>query len=388
MKASLSAVFLLTLLNSAALAQQAAVIPYRYPIEHQVSAANALKKYKETLSKINAIRAADGTNQPNSPPKYEPFDCPGLDANIHKCVADRQVRYYVDEYLPYVSNSLALVPTLDSSSLLEGGAAVAGWSPIEKVVEGQVVLKRLQDMEAKKAFDSCNDETGDCQTIVEAIPADKGERVLAVCDVLRVGEEIGAARNCAAVAIVTPDASYIRAVVGYKLGQATSIKLDEWQAMTEYRIEKGSGDAPMPDLTSVLNAVRNALDSKFLKLRTELLPKDNPVRVIGIANLRPNFTMGSFHEKVSFRAVVDRNEGGEFSIKVAFNLQVNEQGRDRPEDFRPPTEVEIGSYMVAIHQGLKRPILRLCKIQIWRDLKTAICHSLPEIPKRSQSSNQ
>jgi hypothetical protein len=389
MKTHLPIVFLLVLLNSAVLAQQAAVIPYRYPIKHPVNASTALKKYKERLLKIKAIRAAAAEkNQPNSSPKDETFDCPGPDASMRKCVDDRQVRYYVDEYLPYVSNSPALVPTSDSSSMLEGGAAVAGWVPVEKVVEGQAVLKRLLDMEAKKAFDNCNDETGDCQTIVEAIPADKGERVLAVCDVLHVGEVTGAVRNCTPVAIVTPEASYIRAVVAYKLGQATPIKVDEWQAMTEYRIEKGSSDAPMPEMASVLGTVRSALDSSFLKLTTEVLPKDNPVRIIGIASLRPNFTMGLFREKVSFRVEVERSEGGEFSIKVAFNLQVNAGGRDHAEDFRPPTEVEIGSYMVAIDEGIRRPMLRLCKLQTWKELKTAVCLSPPERLKRTQSSSQ
>jgi hypothetical protein len=144
----------------------------------------------------------------------------------------------------------------------------------------------------------------------------------------------------------------------------------------------------MPDLTTVLGAVRSALDSKFLKLKTEVLPKDNPIRVIGVATLRPNFTMGSFREKVSFRVEVDRNEGGDFSIKVAFSLQANEQGRDRPEDFRPPTDVEIVTYMVALNEGIRKPITQFCRIQTWKDLQAAICHNPPERPKRSQPSSQ
>jgi hypothetical protein len=390
MNTHLTVVYLiLTLLNSTALAQQAVVTPYRYPIKHPTRASSALKKYKEMLLKIDTIkRSASITGQPNLPIKYEPFDCPGLDSGIYKCVDDGHVRYYVDKYLPYISNSPALVPTSGISSMLEGGAAVTGWVPVEKAFEGHAALKRLQEMMEKKELDNCNDETGDCTTVVEAIPVDKGERVLAVCDVPRIGEETGAVRNCAAVAIITPDASYIRAVVGYKRGQAIPIKQDEWQATTEYRIEKGSDDAPMPSAAAVLGAARSALDSKFLKLTTELLPKDNPVRAIGIGALRRNFTMGSFREKVSFKVEVDRSEVGEFSIKVAFNLQVNEQGRDRAEEFRPPSDVEIESYKVALDQGIWRQILQLCKLQTSKELRTAVCHKPIERPQRSQSSGQ
>ncbi|HEX8844451.1 MAG TPA: hypothetical protein VF791_07395 [Pyrinomonadaceae bacterium] len=388
MKADLTALFLLTMISSVTLAQQAAIVPYRYTINRPVSASDARKRYQETLQKINAIQTAAGTNHPNSPSKYEPFECPGLDGSIRKCVDDSQVRYYLGEYLPYVTNSPALVPTSDSSSMLEGGAAVPGWVPMEQVIEGQAVLKRLQDMLENKTLDDCNEETGECKTVVEAVPVNKEERVLAACDVPRVEDETGAVRNCVAVAIVTPDASYLRAVVAYKVRQAATLKTDEWQAVIEYRIEKGSEDAPMPSLKSVLGAVQAALETPKMKLKTELLPKGNPVRAIGVAGLRSNPKLGSLREKVSFKVAVDESASGEFLIKAYFNLQVNEQHLDRPEDFRPPTEIEVGTYDVSFHLGLKPRLLHLCKPIIEPDLRSIACLSYPKIPKRPQPSGR
>jgi hypothetical protein len=394
MRTHLTNIFFFVVVSSVAFAQQAAVVPHRYPLKHPLSAANALKRYKEVLKKIEDIQKPITTNQPSSPSQSKTFDCPRLDGSIRQCIDDRPLRYYVGEYLPYVSNSPALVPTSETSSLLEGGAAVTGFVPVEKVVEGQAELKRLQDREKNKKLSDCNDQTGECKTIVEAIPAKEDEQTLAVCDVAHVGEETGAVKNCVAVAIIAKDASYIRAVIAYKPQQATTLPTDEWAGSMEFHIEKGSPDAQMPSLQSVLNVFQSALGSTFgLNLKTELLPKANPVSAIGVAGLRKSDLLKALFERISIRVDVTRSEEGESSMKVYYNLRVNQPGRDQPEDLRSPTEVELRAYEGGFESKIMYRLIQLLRPCLLPsrigDMHTFVCgRSISERPKQGQTSSQ
>jgi hypothetical protein len=373
-----AAVFLLTILPSAADTRQAALTPYRHPVKNVVSAAEARKGYHELLRRIESVRnpAAD---TPNGGPAREPFDCPSLDERVRQCVGLEGLHLYLDEYLPYASNVPALVPDSTVSSTLEGGAAEPGWVPAEKVLGGQDVLKRLEDSLAKKELEDCEGEVGECRTVVEAIPAAKGERVLAVCDVAHVGEELGAVRNCEAVAVVAPGASYLRSVVGYTPRQGAPPKPDEWDTVAEYRVSRTDGDVPLPDLNKLLETLRGGLESWRWKLKAGLAPKENPTRVVAVAAPRISPLSGGFTwEKVSVVIEVRQEEGapGGFTLRSSVVAQVQlKTGRPvPPEDIQRPT-AEMSRIMEdAVDASIRMPLVRLCGgSHRWKDIQTLVC---------------
>ena len=360
-------------------ARQAEVAPYRYPVKHPVSAAEARKNYQELLRKINSVRIPADKDQPDASSKYGPFDCPGLDGSTRQCVGEGRSNYYVGEYLPYTSNEPALVPDSPASSTMVGGAAEPGWVPAEKVVGGQDVLKRLDASLEKKSLEDCDDRTGECKTVVEATPAASGERALAICGIARVGEEVGAARNCEEVAIIAPEMNYIRAVVAYTPGRvAVPTAPDEWSATVEYRIERESPEVSLPNLSTVLDALRRGLSTADFKLKTGLFPKDAPARVVGVAGPRP---APHFHglgvEKVSVAVDVNQEGGGALSIKAYFSVLVrhNNEVSSRPVDFRLPTEAEMLRYKETFDSSVKIPLSSLCEKYrfTWKDFTTLVC---------------
>lgn len=383
LKKQAAAIFLLTILHSAAFAQRAAVAPYRHPLKHPVSASEAQKEYEELLRKVKAAGPPAATNSPDSASTPEPVDCPGLDGSIRRCVSGEGLLYYVGEYLPYASNAPAFVPDSSVSSSLGGGAAEPGWAPAEKVVGGGALLESLEGSLAKKWLEGCEDDPGECRAVVEAVPARKGERVLAVCDVARVGEETGSGRNCVPVAVVTPGASYLRSVVGYTPGAGGAAKPDEWDTVVVYRLTRDSEDATLPDLKTVLDTVRGALESGLVKLKAGLSPKEEPVRVFGVAGARVSplsrLERSGVWEKVS--VVVDGSrEGGGLALTISFSMVMrgSHPPNAQPEDFRPPSLNEVKLYEDGIDASIRLPIARLCGATgRWRGPTTFVCGSSP-----------
>lgn len=384
MRTYLAAAFLLSVITPSAPARQAAAVPHRHPLGRPVSASEARAEYQQTLRKVKALRAAAAPGQAGGPSEHEPFECPGVDGSVRRCVGGGRVHYYLGEYLPHTSNTPALVPALPDSTTREGGAAETGWAPAGEVAGGAAELGRLEDRMGQKSLDDCRAETGECKTVVEAVPAKEGERTLAVCDVARVGDKLGAVRNCEAVAVITPAARYLRAAVAYRPGQAPPAALDGWDGVAEYHIERGSPAAPMPGLAAAIGAVRAGLVSGGMGLEAEPLPGDSPARVVGAAGLRrsPILDGDGFLEKISLRAEAApaEGEGGGLTLRAFFSVQLREDG-ERPEDFRQPTGGEVEAYKSSFDQSIRMHLLRLCERARWKDLTTLVCLSkYPDSP--------
>jgi hypothetical protein len=369
---------LVLILKPATLAQNE-VPPRRYPLKHPISASVALQSYKETMQKIGTF-LAPASQQDNSSIKDVSFECPGIDGSPRRCVDVNERRYYLGVYLPYASNVPAVVPT---SEPMIGGAATTGWIPPDKISEGPALLEKLiklSEVAQKKPLFDCNEEAGECKTLVEAIPAGKDERALAVCDVAHVGEVVGGVRNCVAVAILTPAASYLRAVIAYTPGQKASAPRDESDVVAEFHFQKGSDNSNLPTVEAALRAVQGELSSSILDLKTVLLPKVNPVWAVGVTGLRrsssPVLGKGTW-EEVSVRATVEKEEGASEGLKVkAFiSMQLNMVGRDDPEDFHPPSEADRSVYRNQYEGLMRLRLSRLCGTRTWRDLSTIICHA-------------
>lgn len=380
LKKRVAAFLLLTALHTAASAQSAGVAPYRPRLKQPLSAAAALKSYEKMLGKVKALGAAAVAESTGDGSGSEPFDCPGLDGSARRCVSGDGSYYYVGEFLPHATNTPAAVPGPPPPSSLEGGAAELGWVPAEMVVGGRTLLTALEGSLAKRELEGCDGDPGECRTVVEAAPAVKGERVLAVCDLIRVGEERGPVRNCEAVAVVAPGAQYLRAVVGYKPGAEAAGKPDVWDSVVMYRLGRDSEEVELPDGKKVLEAMRGGLETGMVKLKSELAPRDDPRRVVGVAAPRVS-PLGSRNgwlniwENASVLVEVSPESGG-FTLKVSFVLLLRRGGSltSPSEEFREPTPSEVGVYENALHASLRRPLESLCgRGGRWQDLKTLVC---------------
>ena len=159
------------------------------------------------------------------------------------------MNYYLDEYLPCASNSPALVP---DAVAIQGGAAVADWVPVEKVVGEQ----------KSKALEDCNDETGECRIVVEAAGAAEKEQALTVCDVIRVGDETGPGRNCEAVALIAPRHYWIVIQSASGDGDGSSrVRPAAWDAARRSKLRSEAGAAKM---RSSCAPVRKLMDTLSL----------------------------------------------------------------------------------------------------------------------------
>lgn len=340
-------------------------VSQRYEIEQKVSAAEAKQDFKETLRKIEKV-----WDLPNSR-----SICPSPDSKPRPCVtkmADKN--FYTGEYESFVSNHPTTVPSWEQ---MQGGLAEVGWVPVDRVAKGRETLTLLEAMLTTHERRDCNDETGECREAVEAMPNKKGERVLAVCSVARIGGVWGAGRRCEPVAIITSQVSYVKAIVGYIPGRFT-IPVDSTVADIEFYVQVSPGDTFLPSLVASLAAAQDALSSKPMSFRTELLPKSNPVRVLGVAGLRLSPVLaGTWWEKATIRIDVDREDGerGYITFSATFNLQFNKQNTDRPEDFRAPTEAQFNRYRDAFSDSIKQQLPKLCPTVFWKDSTTLVCRS-------------
>jgi hypothetical protein len=258
---------------------------------------------------------------------------------------------------------------------MSGGVAEAGWVPVDFAIKGRERLQDLEAMMARKERIDCNDETAECMTIVEGVPANKDERVLAACNVAVVGNEAGAVRRCEQVAIISSKGTYIRAVVAYAPGRATRLS-DTPTTDVEFRVVSNPESVPLPSLAAALSAAQDSLSAIPLSLKTELRPRANPARVVGIADLRVSPVLPrTWREKVTIRVDVDREEGenGVIEFTASFNLQFNKQNTDRPEDFRPPSESQLNRYKEVFSEAIKQRLPKLCHSAFWKDSITLVC---------------
>jgi hypothetical protein len=364
MNTKFAATILLILACKASSAQTVDVAPYRYPQVETASASDAQKDFNRTLRRIDPGHgkiAQDWT-----------IRCSGLDGKMRRCIEVGGLNYYQPQYVPYTTNRPLIVPSSGGTS---GGVAELGWVRIDSAIGGQEKIKELEVMLAKRERIECNNETAECMTIVEGIPANKEERVLAACNVTVLGDEAGAVRRCVPVAIISTREIYIRAVVAYAPGLATRL-IDSPTIDIEFHVESNPGGAFLPSLNAALSAAQDALSAAPISLTTELRPRSNPVRVIGVAGLRVSPVLErTWREKVSIRVDVDREEGenGVIELTASFNLQFNKQNTDRPEDFRPPSEVQLNRYKDVFSEAIRQRLPKLCRSAFWKDSITLVC---------------
>ena len=358
-KLNVTALFLL--LPATALSQNARDVE-RYELERKITAAEARQNFTETLKKIEQAQQNSAT----------PTDCPTIDGKRRVCIttiSDKNL--YLGDFVPFLSNHFANVP---SSDQMTGGLAEVGWVPVNRVADGQRALSVLEERLRSNQRIDCDSNTGECRETIEAIPEKKGERVLAVCNVAWVGSFVGAGRRCEAVAIITPEGNWVRAIVGYTPGRFIT-PLEDPVTDVQFHLQ---GDAFLPSAVAALGAAQEALSSKPMSFNTELLPKSNPIRVIGVTGLRLSPVLpGTWWEKVTIRIDLDREEGQSRYIifSASFSLQFNKQNTDRREDFRAPTEAQFNRYKEVFLESIKQTLPKLCPKTFWKDSTTLVCQS-------------
>lgn len=127
--------------------------------------------------------------------------------SVYQCISELHKLHYLPPW------PLALPGRTPHQGIM---APYFGWVPVRETRRGaEIIMQWKAAARAGTLFD-CKDLM--CQVIVHAI-GDTQEDILAVCDVIRVQETVGAPDRCKAIAMFLPgkiDDAWIHAIIGYK----------------------------------------------------------------------------------------------------------------------------------------------------------------------------
>jgi hypothetical protein len=257
------------------------------------------------------------------------------------------------------------------------------WAPIGQTRNGAHELSRWKDLAASGDLFDCNDES--CSGIFHSFSnLEKGrEEGLALCQIPRFGDVLGAPEHCDPVAIFGSDTAWIRILDGYN-GissplQPRSLAPDE-HTIRIIRMLRPSVDAVQQvaqSVDAVQQVAQKALAGPPLSLSTIMRTSS----VVGTGSYRISPVLSGWREFVSviINIELEFDHSGAITaigVDISTSLYVNRQNTDRPEDWHMPSPQQDLTYFEAVRGNLKKLLAGLCKTHAWVDDQTLSCSSL------------
>jgi hypothetical protein len=257
-------------------------------------------------------------------------------------------------------------------------SAVYGWAAAAHTNNGPELVKEWRRLANERLPLNCAAEA--CDIIVRAHSAERAEERLVRCRTLVYdGHAAGAPWDCALVAVLTGDATYLRVIRGYEQRALRTLGLPDFDLVVLGRSPQSTA--------ALLEQVRSVFARVPLELETR---RPTSTLLTGISDYKPSRVLERYRPRPRELATVRvdaamTEETGMQAIKliVSTNLLVNSLATTRPEDWRRPSEPQEREYVKAVFDAVRLGLAASCPSAVWRSDAVMTC-DLPrdaELPK-------
>jgi hypothetical protein len=231
-----------------------------------------------------------------------------------------------------------------------------------------------------KLIDDRHSETAKTCLVIVRNNANEDNTYLGLCQVLKVGQHIGAPEQCFPIAATLQSRSWILAITGsyYALlamnGQPDfSYNIFQKTAATDTHLQSG----PTMGLSDLSRAIEKALSSPPLSMQTSSTPY-----IIGVIDGKPSKVIpGHPFETVTVTIFIKDNPdykgsrimSHNFDLTVSTTVLVNAQNTDNPYDLHSVSLSQNKIWVDAVRSRLQQEIFAICPHPNRKDDFSVVC---------------
>jgi hypothetical protein len=255
------------------------------------------------------------------------------------------------------------------------------WFPPNELKDGKAALERLQEMARSGSPRPKGKDRG--TVVVQASESIPAEEHLAICDVVMVDGVAGPPRDCATVAIITPDGSWLRGSATVRVRTPTYDYYIGQTCLYSYTIRvSGAINIDFEIVTNqhaadFSSALVNALQNE-LQLKTQVRTAENgDFSITSVAGLRFSRVLpGKWWETVDFDLQVgkssDKKQATLYVSGVAHVL-ASPDNLANISQLNGLNNAQTKSYADKLDDEVNNAIKHACKHVVSEDAKTIVC---------------
>jgi hypothetical protein len=242
--------------------------------------------------------------------------------------------------------------------------ALTSWVPPSKAAGGKAVVELLKRRAARREIFGCKGTR--CKIVVTATSTDPHTTVLAGCDILKIGNTLGAPQKCEAIAIITADKILVKIIFG----------------ILKVACVNGTDDIISVNFMVVhpprirVSDMRNALQNTFSNPPLSYAVDASQETIVGTASYRVSPILSPYREMIT--AKIDMYEEGTgqiryFCVRVSVELYVNRYNTTRRRDWRLPNDQQVKLYQQSIKTFIKSSLESICQTYDWQQNAILFC---------------
>lgn len=255
--------------------------------------------------------------------------------------------------------TLAVLGNLCDEQRTIGGEDEYFWAPVNQFTDGNATLETL----LKMAKDG---QAHDGHMVIGTASSTDQERHLALCAVASVRGSSGPPRACVTVAIVTPNATWLRGGYSDSLCNAMAVSRPTGAIDILFEVVTPQGaDTFSPALTRMMADMGLAFE---LQART----KDS-LRLRSVAGLRTSTVLnGGWKEALDFDINLDR-AGDRIFVNGELHVMVCRQALGNLDQYQGLDDAQRSIFAQTFDSNVRAALKSSCKSVIERDAKTMTC---------------